>query len=370
MLLLLLLTVVMFFAIAASRTAPPVLAQTGISTDTPTIVPIVFPVAGKCSFTDTFGAPRDGGKRKHEGLDIMADKMTPILAVVDGTVGWLCDGTQTSTANGFPYYQLMLHGDDGNDYFYLHINNDNPGTDDGMGGPEHAYAPGIVNGVRVTAGQVIAYVGDSSNAEDTAPHLHFEIHLGGYKHPIDGYPSLVIAQGKSLFKDVTSTSWYFQYVNKLVSDGIIKGYSDGSFRPDGLVTRAEFIKMVVTAAKIQPATAFSGDFGDVGFEHWAWPYIEAAKSAGVINGDAGGRFRPDMPINRAEAAKIIMKACALPENVSGATFSDVAQDFWGYTPIMTAMNSGIINGYPDKTFKPLKFTNRAEASKTIYMICQ
>jgi len=356
--------------ILLSPKPPAAMAQTGVATDTPTIVPIVFPLAGKCSFQDTFGAPRDGGKRGHEGTDIMADKMTPILAVVDGTVDWICDGTQTSTANGLPYYQLLLHGDDGNDYFYVHINNDNPGTDDGMGGPEHAYAPGIADGVRVTAGQFIAYVGDSGNAENTASHLHFELHLGGYKNPIDAYQSLVIAQGKSLFKDVEPTNWFFQYVNKLVSDGIIKGYADGRFRPDDLVTRAEFIKMVVVAAKIAPATTFAADFSDVGPECWAWPYVEAAKSAGIIDGDTGGRFRPDMPVNRAEAAKIIMKACALPENVAGTVFSDVARDFWGYMPIMTAMNSGIISGYPDRTFKPLKFTNRAEASKTVYMICK
>ncbi|HWH31564.1 MAG TPA: cell wall-binding repeat-containing protein, partial [Egibacteraceae bacterium] len=84
---------------------------------------------------------------------------------------------------------------------YVHLNNDSPGTDDGAGGPEWAYAPGIREGVRVERGQWIGYVGDSGNAESTGSHLHFELHdpelddpcLDGYRNPtwMNPYPSLV-----------------------------------------------------------------------------------------------------------------------------------------------------------------------------------
>jgi len=334
-----------------------------------TVIPIVFPVDGECSFTDTFGAPRGGGTRTHEGIDIMAPKMTPVLAAVDGRIGWLNDGTATSTANGLPYYNLMLFGDDGNDYFYVHLNNDTPGTDDGQGGPVYAYAPGIANGVRVLAGQHIAYVGDSGNAEDTAPHLHFEIHLGGYKNPINSYPSLVAARNVSLFKDIASGTWYFQHVNALVGKGIVNGYDNGTFKPDNPVSRAEFIKMVAIASGIEVSTEHNNYFPDVPFEHWSRPYIEAAKSAGIVSGDTRGRFRPDEPINRAEAAKIIVKASGLAEGSSGDPFIDVSDDFWGYISIMTARSSGIISGYPDGTYRPLNPINRAESSKIIHAIC-
>ncbi len=119
--------------------------------------------------------------------------MTPLLAVVSGTLTGLNLTGKLSSYNGFPYYNILLRGDDGNDYFYIHLNNDTPGTDDGLGGVANAYAPGLNNGMHVAQGQVIGYAGDSGNAESTASHLHFEIHLGGYKNPIDPYNSLKAA---------------------------------------------------------------------------------------------------------------------------------------------------------------------------------
>ena len=166
------------------------------------MVPILFPLENRVSWTDTFGAARSGG-RTHAGNDLMAPKMTPILAVVDGKLDWLNLTGKLSSYNNLPYYNILLRGDDGNDYFYIHLNNDTPGTDDGQGGVEYAYAPGLTNGTRVQRGQVIGYVGDSGNAEDVGSHLHFEIHLGGYvaassgqsrtPSAIDPYPSLMAA---------------------------------------------------------------------------------------------------------------------------------------------------------------------------------
>lgn len=130
--------------------------------------PIVFPVLGAVRYSDTFGAPRDGG-RLHEGQDLMGHKMQPLLAAVDGTVTFI-------TIPEAPYgYMLRITGDDGWSYSYLHINNDTPGTDDGAADLSDVFAPGVVKGARVNAGQVVAYMGDSGNAESSAPHLHFEM---------------------------------------------------------------------------------------------------------------------------------------------------------------------------------------------------
>ncbi len=170
---------------------------------TPTITPsgdpdIIFPVEGVPNFSDDFGDGRSGG-RTHEGNDLMAPKMTLIVAARGGRV--------TSAAMTEPSYGYMITiaGDDGYQYNYLHINNDTPGTDDGQGGPENAYAPGISQGVNVIQGQHIAWVGDSGNAEATGSHLHFEIRLPD-DTPINPYPYLNAALNIYTYNPTTAQS--------------------------------------------------------------------------------------------------------------------------------------------------------------------
>ncbi len=127
--------------------------------------PLTFPVAGDNSWTDTWGASRSEG-RTHKGTDIFADKGTPVVAAAAGTVTRITEGERAGR------YIVIKH-DDGWTSYYLHLDNDTPGTDDGLGG---APAEGIAVGVRVEAGDVIDCVGDSGNAEGTSSHLHFELH--------------------------------------------------------------------------------------------------------------------------------------------------------------------------------------------------
>jgi hypothetical protein len=129
------------------------------------IYPLVFPVAGQNTWTDTFGAPRSGG-RTHKGTDIFAAKGTPVVAAADGVITRIAVGSLAGR------YIKITH-DDGWSTYYIHLNNDTPGTDDGA---LNETLPGIAVGVRVTAGEVIDVVGDSGNAEDTPSHLHFELH--------------------------------------------------------------------------------------------------------------------------------------------------------------------------------------------------
>lgn len=151
------------------------------------VVPILFPLAAdSVRFTSGFGDARDGGARSHHGQDIFVPRWTPILAVVDGTVDWIA----TQRPKSGKSYHVLLRGDDGNVYFYDHLNNDDPGTRDDRAEPRYAYARGLKNGERVAAGDIIGYVGDSGNAAAAGPHLHFEIHIGKWGNPIDPLPSL------------------------------------------------------------------------------------------------------------------------------------------------------------------------------------
>ena len=154
------------------------------------VVPITFPLAAdSVRFTSGFGDLRDGGKRRHMGQDMFCPRWTPILAAVDGTVDWIA-AKRPKKEKG---YELLLRGDDGNLYFYAHLNNDDPGTRDNDAPPAYAYARGLKNGDRVSAGEIVGYVGDSGDAEAAGPHLHFEIHIKSWGNAIDPAPSLEAA---------------------------------------------------------------------------------------------------------------------------------------------------------------------------------
>jgi hypothetical protein len=130
---------------------------------------LIFPVVGKVSYEDDFGDPR--GQGRHEGNDIMANWRAPAVAVEPGTVKiW----TRSATAG----CMLYLYGKSGTTYLYIHLNNDLGPNNDNKGKckPGTAYAPGLRDGQKVRAGQLVGYVGDSGDANGVGYHLHFELH--------------------------------------------------------------------------------------------------------------------------------------------------------------------------------------------------
>lgn len=131
-------------------------------------------------FTSSFGAARSGG-RSHTGNDLMAPKMTQVYAAADGVI------TVVATSSLAGRYLEIDHGG-GWSTRYIHLNNDSPGTDDGNADWELTVVPGLVEGSRVVAGEHIAWVGDSGNAEGSGSHTHFEIAYQGGE--IDPYPLL------------------------------------------------------------------------------------------------------------------------------------------------------------------------------------
>jgi hypothetical protein len=147
------------------------------------VYPMVFPLAGDHVITDSFGDPRGGG-RSHAGIDILADKMVPVLAVADAEVAWV------HGERGGNCCDVALVHHDGWRSRYIHLNNDTPGTDDGRA---VGIAPGVREGADVVAGQVIGWVGDSGNAEATVSHLHFELRRPDGT-PVDPHASLLAAK--------------------------------------------------------------------------------------------------------------------------------------------------------------------------------
>jgi hypothetical protein len=133
---------------------------------------LIFPVVGPVKYIDDFGAPR--ARNRHEGNDLVAPRKALVVAAEAGTVKF----HTTSWAAGC---MLYLNGVSGTQYLYIHLNNDLGNTNDNKGAcrPGIAFAPGLKSGQRVEAGEHIAYVGDSGDADGISPHLHFEVHPGG-----------------------------------------------------------------------------------------------------------------------------------------------------------------------------------------------
>jgi len=132
------------------------------SAATPPAIPLpgggshVFPVAGPTRFSDDWLYSRPGG-RYHEGIDLFAERGTPLVAVGDGTVyrvGW----------NGLGGWRFWLRDTRGTTYYYAHL---------------ESFAAAAKEGAGVSKGTVLGYMGDSGSARGTGVHLHFEIHPGG-----------------------------------------------------------------------------------------------------------------------------------------------------------------------------------------------
>jgi peptidoglycan LD-endopeptidase LytH len=141
-------------------------AAASAATPTPTLI---FPVLGEVRYQDDFGDAR--GQGGHQGNDLMAPRMALALAAEAGTVKFWT----TSSRAGC---MLYLYGASGTTYLYVHLNNDLTNANDNQGTcvPGVAYAKGLKSGAKVAAGQPIAYVGDSGDADGIHPHLHFEVH--------------------------------------------------------------------------------------------------------------------------------------------------------------------------------------------------
>ncbi len=130
-------------------------------------MPVVGVVARQLD--DSWGAPRDGGVRKHKGIDIFAKRGTPIVAVTDGIISYIGDQPKGG-------HCMWLTTEAGTSFYYAHLDR---------------WAPGIYEGMEVASGDLLGFVGNTGNAITTPPHLHFGVNQND--EMIDPYPVLTRA---------------------------------------------------------------------------------------------------------------------------------------------------------------------------------
>ena len=145
------------------------------------------------------------------------------------------------------------------------------------------------------------------------------------------------------FNDVPSSYWAANYIGYMQQFGIVTGFSDGSFRPNAPVTRAQFAAI---ASRFEKLTEGTKSFTDVPSTYWAAKYINFAATRGWVTGYADGTFRPANPITRAEVAAV---TCRLLERTADQayvrshlsqlrTFRDMSESHWAYWYAIEAAN--------------------------------
>ena len=149
------------------------------------------------------------------------------------------------------------------------------------------------------------------------------------------------------FPDVDRDIWYANYIGFMEQRGIVIGYSeDGSFRPENVITRAEFAAMA--SRFMEYDGGYECDFADMSNDYWAYGYIAFGTHNGWINGyDEDNTFRPDNIITRAEATAMVNRMLARQADRDYidaheselAVFSDVTREHWAYYNIIEATNA-------------------------------
>jgi len=170
------------------------------------------------------------------------------------------------------------------------------------------------------------------------------------------------------FSDIDG-HWAQNYIISLSSEGILNGRTDSTFVPNGTLSRAEAAVMLCRINNL-PETS-GGGFTDTE-THWAKAYIETAKNAGLLKGYADGTFRPNNEVTREEFCVMAERGVNLEDavNLTDSPFSDVSKTL---TPssndaILMLSAQDVISGYQDGTFRPKAQVTRGEAAKIISLI--
>ncbi|WP_071393457.1 S-layer homology domain-containing protein [Bacillus tuaregi] len=162
------------------------------------------------------------------------------------------------------------------------------------------------------------------------------------------------------FSDLTEEHRFFDEMVYLEEEGIITGFPDGTFRPEGVVTRGAVAIMIGRALDLngeQRATKFT----DVGPGQAASGYIASAVEKGIIQGYPDGTYKPNETVTRGQMAIFLSRAFELTVEVD-APFKDISPSMISYPYIKRIIAENLTQGYPDNTFRPNDKVTRAQFS--------
>ncbi|MBO5369918.1 MAG: S-layer homology domain-containing protein, partial [Clostridia bacterium] len=161
----------------------------------------------------------------------------------------------------------------------------------------------------------------------------------------------------------TDEHWAEDSINELNLLGIMNGYN-GYTNPDNIITRGEFTALIARAFDLKPSDNVQ-HFSDIAPHHIFFENINAAHASGIIDGFPDGTFRSDNMITREEIILIISRLTEDTSDASKADFKDIKSDYRYMAQLSKVTSDKIVNGYPDGTFRPYEKTTRAESATII-----
>lgn len=156
---------------------------------------------------------------------------------------------------------------------------------------------------------------------------------------------LIVNDKSVIFPDINQAPGFQNAIYQLYHLGVLKGYPDGTIRPNELVNRAEFLKMIFETLQYRiDQQVFSPRYPDILPSDWFAYYIWQADTLGVIKGYPDGRFRPEQSVNLAEALKMVMHFSTLDIQDSQVySFADFTSEDWYSRYVQTAFREGILD---------------------------
>lgn len=180
-----------------------------------------------------------------------------------------------------------------------------------------------------------------------------------------------VTLGEDIYTDISDVVWAKNAIITLTDLGILSGYGDLTFRPNELVTREQFVKMIAEAFNLESDES-EISFDDVHKNDWYYSYVKAAYQNGIVTGYSENRFgvgdnitRQDMCVMAYNMLKKRMDISAA-ENAEFADSDEIAE--YAMEAVATLTANGILNGVGNNEFKPLDNATRAQAAKVVYLL--
>lgn len=179
----------------------------------------------------------------------------------------------------------------------------------------------------------------------------------------------VVSVQAASFADVSPDHPNAAAIDYLTKEEVINGYPDGTFRPEDPVNRAEALKILLLASGVEIQNPSADVFPDVPAGAWFAPFVFSAKSAGIVDGYLDGTFRPDQTVNLVEALKILLNTNAVPlgnYETSRQLFTDSEKNAW-YNPFLFyAKTFGLVDPDLDNQVFPAKPLTRSQLAEIVY----